>query len=200
MKIVFLPIDNRPVCYQMPEMICNIWKGCQISLPDISYLGDLTKTANRDAIFEWLKYESKTADYIILSLDTIAYGGLIPSRRSSETFDKILFRLENLKNILLNSGSKIFAFSSIMRISNNNINEEEKEYWNLYGKKIFKYSFDLCKYGKAETDVPKDILNDYIATRKRNFEINKAYLNGNKREFLIHLFFLKMTVQNLDLM
>ena len=29
--------------------------------------------------------------------------------------------------------AKIYAFSSIMRISNNNYNEEEKEYWKDYG-------------------------------------------------------------------
>ena len=34
----------------------------------------------------------------------------------------------------------IYAFSSIMRISNNNCNEEEKSYWDKYGKKLFDYS------------------------------------------------------------
>ena len=42
-----------------------------------------------------------------------------------------------LKEILKEKHSQIYAFSSIMRISNNNINQEEKEYWNKYGKKIF---------------------------------------------------------------
>ena len=54
-----------------------------------------------------------------------------------------------LKNILQKKHAQVYAFSSIMRISNNNVNEEEKEYWNLYGKKIFKYSYDYHKNGKA---------------------------------------------------
>ena len=74
--------------------------------------------------------------------------------------------------------AKIYAFSSIMRISNNNINQEEKEYWSDWGKKIFEYSYNFHKNGRVETDVPQEILKDYLETRKRNFEINKIY-NGN---------------------
>ena len=191
MKIVFLPIDNRPVCYQMPEMIGEIYKNCEIVLPDREFLGGLDKIADISNLFEWLKSKSKSADYIILSLDTIAYGGLIPSRRSKETLEEIFLRQNNLKNILKNTNAKIFAFSSIMRISNNNINQEEKEYWNLYGEKIFKYSYDTCKYGKADTDVPKEILDDYINTRKRNFEVNKKYLEWQKEGILDTLIFSK---------
>ena len=46
MKIVFLPIDNRPVCYQMPEMIGEIYKNCEIVLPDREFLGGLDKIAD----------------------------------------------------------------------------------------------------------------------------------------------------------
>jgi hypothetical protein len=59
-----------------------------------------------------------------------------------------------------------------MRISNNNINEEEKEYWAQWGKKIFEYSFH-----RGTHDIPPKILEDYLAARKRNFEVNKTYLD-----------------------
>lgn len=113
-----------------------------------------------------------------MPLDTVAYGGLISSRRSTDTFDKIYKRIEKLKDILSEKNAKIYAFSSIMRISNNNINEEEKEYWNKWGKKIFNYSFCMDKFGTVcKNEVPSDILDDYLATRRRNFEINKTYLS-----------------------
>ena len=75
-----------------------------------------------------------------------------------------------------------------MRISNNNYNEEEKEYWSDYGKKIFEYSYNFHKNGSAQTDVPTEILKDYLETRKRNFEVNKTYLEWQKEgifEFLV---------------
>ena len=131
-------------------------------------------------------------DAIILTLDTIAYGGLIPSRRCPENFEEIKTRIEKLKEILQNKKCKIYAFSSIMRISNNNYNEEEKKYWSEYGKKIFEYSYNTHKYGKEqETTVPKEILEDYLATRRRNFEINKIYLEWQKEGLFETLLFSK---------
>ena len=172
MRICFIPIDNRPVCYTLPKNIAAIDEDIELLLPPREYLGDLTKIAQIDNILDWMKTLPE-CDVFILSLDTLAYGGLIPSRRGNETIDEINSRLEQLKPIL--EGKKVYAFSSIMRISNNNYNEEEKEYWSEWGKKIFEYSFN----GGGKTDVPKEILQDYLETRKRNFEINKSYLDWN---------------------
>ncbi len=95
----------------------------ELLLPPREYLGDLTKTAQIDKILDWMKSLSN-CDVMILSLDTLAYGGLIPSRRGNETLDEIKSRIERLKPFL--EGKKVYAFSSIMRISNNNYNEEER--------------------------------------------------------------------------
>lgn len=175
-KIALVPIDNRPVCYTLPEQIANVDNDIELFLPERELLGDLKKTANTRAILNWLKSLPADIDAIIISLDTVAYGGLIPSRRSNETKDEIEVRLKELRDILETKDSKVFAFSSIMRISNNNINEEEKEYWREYGKKIFQYSYDCHEKGLVPTDIPQNILKDYLETRKRNFEINKLYL------------------------
>lgn len=193
MKIGFLPIDNRPVCYTLPEQIAKIDKSIELFLPDRSLLGDLTKYANVNGIFEWLKNLPKL-DALVISLDTAAYGGLISSRRCSDSFEEIREKIEKLKEILKEKNAKIYAFSSIMRISNNNINEEEKEYWNLWGKKIFEYSFNSCKNNgenPPQTDIPQKILTDYLNTRKRNFEINKIYLNWQQEGLFDTLVFSK---------
>ena len=187
MKIAFLPIDNRPVCYTLPKLIAGIDEDIEFSIPERELLGDLTKIADIDGLFEWLE-NLPQQDSLILSLDTLIYGGLIPSRRGKETLYELKLRLEKLKKILKNKGAKIYAFSSIMRISNNNYNEEEKEYWSDYGKKIFEYSYNLHKNGSAQTDIPPEILKDYLQTRERNFEVNKTYLEWQKEgifEFLV---------------
>ena len=180
MRIALIPIDNRPVCYQLPEYIVQLAKEHELIIPDISLMGDLNKSADIEKLFDWL-ISIKDVDKFVISLDTIAYGGLIPSRRSREKEEKIKERIDKLTNIIKKHNAKVYAFSSIMRISNNNINEEEKEYWNKYGTKIFEYSFQSHKAeteGKQspQTDIPLDILNDYLDTRKRNFEINKYYI------------------------
>lgn len=189
MNIAFIPIDNRPVCYTLPEQICAMNEGVHLFMPERKFLGGLKQCANIGAIFEWLE-NLKNIDVFVMSLDTVAYGGLIPSRRSKDTFEQIKTRIEELKNIL--QGKKVFAFSSIMRISNNNINEEEKEYWNKWGRKIFDYSYKSHKFGRVDfCDIPDEILSDYLETRKRNFEINKIYLDYQKSGLFDTLVFSK---------
>lgn len=169
MKICFVPIDNRPVCYSLAKDIAAIDEDIELFIPPREFLGDLTKSARVNEILDWLE-NIPACDAMVLSLDTIAYGGLIPSRRSPDSLEEIKARLNRLKPLLKNK--KVYAFSSIMRISNNNYNEEEKEYWKDWGKKIFEYS-----YSGVNDGIPQAILDDYLATRKRNFEINKTYLD-----------------------
>lgn len=169
MKICFIPIDNRPVCYNLAKDIAAIDENIELFIPPREFLGDLTRNAGVNEIIEWIE-NIPECDAMVISLDTIAYGGLIPSRRSTDSLEDIKSRLKRLKPSLKNK--KVYAFSSIMRISNNNYNEEEKEYWKDWGKKIFEYS-----YSGVNDGIPQAILDDYLATRKRNFEINKTYLN-----------------------
>lgn len=185
MKIAFLPIDNRPVCYTLAKYIAQIDESIEFFLPPRECLGDLTKTADIENLISWLENLPKV-DSLILSLDTLVYGGLIPSRRSTETLEKLEERLARIKPLLRNK--KVYAFTSIMRISNNNYNEEEKEYWSKFGKKIFEYSFSG---GVNKADIPDEILDDYLATRKRNFEVNKIYLAWQKDGLFDTLIFSK---------
>ena len=201
MRIAFIPIDNRPVCYSLAKDIASLDDAIEFFIPPREYLGDLKKVAGYDEILSWLN-SCQQVDAIILSLDTIAHGGLVSSRRSLDTFDEIKNRVEKLKKILLEKNAKVYAFSSIMRISNNNYNEEEKEYWAQYGKKIFEYSYNstYLPYNQLTSQpspiregagIPQEIIEDYLATRKRNFEINKLYLEWQKEGIFDTLIFSK---------
>jgi len=88
MKIAFLPIDNRPVCYTLPKLIAGIDENIEFSMPNRELLGDLTKIADIDGLFNWLE-NLPSQNALILSLDTLIYGGLIPSRRGKETLDEL---------------------------------------------------------------------------------------------------------------
>ncbi len=201
-KIAVIPIDNRPVCYCLPKDIADFSSEIEFMLPPREYMGGLIEPAQTDKILSWLK-SIDDADILILALDTIAYGGLVSSRRTNEAYEQIEQRLSELKAIIVEKGVKTYAFSSIMRISNNNINEEEKEYWNVWGKKIFDYSFNIHKAQKMKSYdsnakfscisqiIPSEILDDYFATRKRNFEINRLYLEWQEKGVFEYLVFSK---------
>lgn len=188
-KIALIPIDNRPVCYSLPRKIAGIDEDIELFLPEKTDMGNLKKSADIDNILEWLKSLGEI-DALVVALDTIAYGGLIPSRRSRDTVEEITKRLKKFKRIVPKK-TQVYAFSSIMRISNNNINEEEKPYWDVYGKKIFEYSATFHQELTDDTDVPKDIINDYLATRKRNFDINKLYEQWFEKGFFNTLVYSK---------
>lgn len=197
MKLCVIPIDNRPVCYNLIQEICRIDNDIELIMPPRHMLGSLKKDADVVGLFGWLN-KLPEVDAIVLSLDTIAYGGLIPSRRSPESFEDIRDRMYDFKEVLQTKKSKIYAVSSIMRIANNNCNEEEKEYWSKYGKLIFEYSYTKHKFANKlglespiRNIIPPDILRDYKQTRLRNFKMNQIYLNWQKEGFFDTLIFSK---------
>ena len=195
-----IPIDDRPVCYQLPKMIAAIDDEVELFLPARKLLGGLKTSSDITAIFDWLR-NINGVEKLVVSLDTIAYGGLVNSRRCPESYEDILARVDTFFDIVKKKNLKVYAFSSIMRISNNNINEEEKFYWDKYGKKIFDYSFYLHKsqitkendahdkYSCIEKTIPDEVMYDYIKTRKRNYNINLYYLEKIKQGLLKKLIF-----------
>lgn len=201
-RIALIPIDNRPVCYQLPKMIADIDKDVELLLPPRNLLGGLTSASNITGIFDWLR-NLENVEALVVSMDTIAYGGLVNSRRINDSYEDILARVNTLLDIIRKKNLKVYAFSSIMRISNNNINEEEKFYWDKWGKKIFDYSYNLhlsqvtkeneakSKYECIEKTIPDEILYDYIKTRKRNYDINLYYLEKQKEGIFKKLIFSK---------
>lgn len=61
MKIALVPIDNRPVCYNLPIDIANIDDSLELFLPDKKLLGGLYSSANVDGILHWRKtYKFRT--------------------------------------------------------------------------------------------------------------------------------------------
>lgn len=196
MKIAVIPIDNRPICYDLIKDILAIDKNIELFLPKIEHLGGLISQSNIDELFNFIE-TLKDIDYLIVSLDTIAYGGLVSSRRCDDSFEEIKKRIEKFKTLAKSKAKKILAFSSVMRISNNNINEEEKQYWAQWGKRIFDWSYYLHKseveksYNCVHNIIPNEILQDYLDTRKRNFEINKIYLSWADEGFFDTLIFSK---------
>jgi len=206
-KIALIPLDNRPVSYSLPVQVGHLSNNIQVFTPPREYIGGLTHNTDIDQVLLWLNkiLKDENINFIVCSLDSIAYGGLIPSRRSSDREEIIESRIEKLEELIKKykkeKDLKFYAFSSIMRISNNNCNEEEKIYWSEYGELIFKYSYlthkisespDLCDVEELNDTVkliPKDILDDYTQTRQRNFNINKHYLDLVKNDIFDFLVF-----------
>jgi hypothetical protein len=189
MKLLLLPLDDRPVTFVYPQMVAQA-AGVETVAPPRKLMGSLAQPADPVKLMEWLEQANASKpDALILALDSLLYGGLIPSRRSPLTLPEVLKRVDWLKSWHKRSDKKpaISCQASIMRISDNYDNTEEKEYWAKYGREIFAWSQEMHKLTKnregdrtqlrtLEMRVPAEIRQDYQSTRFRNFQALKKSL------------------------
>lgn len=189
MKLLLLPLDDRPVTFVYPQMIAQA-AGVETIVPPRKLMGSLTQPADPSKLLEWMEQAiNGKPDALILGLDSLFYGGLISSRRSAYTLAEVVKRLDSLKTWYKRSDRKpaISCQASIMRVSDNYDNTEEKDYWAKYGRELFAWSSEMHKLTKnregdrthlrsLETKVPAEIRQDYMDTRFRNFQALKKCL------------------------
>jgi hypothetical protein len=185
-RLAVLPLDDRPVTYDLPARIGAI-ASAEVVLPPRELLGNLVRAADREALGRWLLEVGPRVDGLVVALDTLAYGGLIPSRRSPDDLATIVEALSPLRQLKeAHPELPLHAFCVTMRLSDSDVNEEEKPYWDRHGKAIFRWSFHQHRF-KAQNDptdqaiarearatIPDDVLEDYLATRERNFSLNQT--------------------------
>lgn len=177
-RIFLIPLDNRPVCYDMPLQLAAS-AGIDLSVPSPTLLGQLKKPANFKTLTRWVKNHLFENDPLIVALDTIAYGGLIPSRVNEEPEEVLESRIADFfKQLKVDA---CFGFSSILRIPNYNFSEEEPEYWDQYGQQLYQYSAKAHELGAPPvTNIPATVLTDFLNRREKNFNLNLGYLSSLK--------------------
>ncbi|MCL2721148.1 MAG: DUF4127 family protein [Treponema sp.] len=200
MKTLLLPLDERPCNYIFPQMIGSSNKEIQIIVPDKKILGDKKNPANIEKIENFLLSNITGCNNIVLSIDMLVYGGLIPSRLHFLKKEEAVSRLEILKKIKsINPNIKIYAFNCIMRTPQYDSSDEEPDYYADYGFALFrrKYLLDYQErhgLGKKELTelkkikIPQKIIDDYETRRTFNEFINIEivnYLESRVIDFLV---------------
>ncbi|MGH9552041.1 MAG: DUF4127 family protein, partial [Terriglobales bacterium] len=203
MKVLILPLDDRPVTYIYPQLIARA-AGITPIVPSRALFGSLNSSAKVEAIISWIDgaIMRERPSALLICFDTLLYGGLINSRRTEETLKTITDKLSILKTWQKSAGplAPIYGQASIMRISDNYDNTEEKQYWARFGREIFAWSSQLHRLlrgdelapgvlSAAEYKVPLEVRNDYIATRFRNFQVNSKLIELVANETLRRLVF-----------
>lgn len=194
-NIGYLALDDRPCNYNFPSYLP---KG-QYNLInlDVSSMGNIKSPANFAKLDEFLLSNAKDMDYLVISLDTLIYGGLIPSRLHHLDAETLIKRLNVLKKIRGEYPNlKIFAFSTIMRCPNTNFDSEEPEYFATYGKKIFSYGrlTHLHKINPENEEInqelaviskeiPTEVIEDFTSRRKVNLEVLKYVIDLYKEKY-----------------
>ncbi|WP_203289091.1 DUF4127 family protein [Metabacillus sp. cB07] len=186
-KIVLVPLDERPCNHVFPEQLAAISDFTLVKAP-IHLLGNKKVPAKVEELWEWLYQEIQDADCVVLSIDMLLYGGIVPSRlhTMNETECRnILNKISKLKE--LNPSLTVYTFHLIMRCPSYSSSDEEPDYYEDWGRDIFRYGFikhkqtlnladdsELKELTEIKQRLPKEYLNDYLDRRKKNTQVNQA--------------------------
>lgn len=135
-KVVYLPLDERPCNYLFPQQLAKM-TDLQMVVPELAILGNKKKPANTAAVRQWLLKAAKDADVLLVSIDMLVYGGIVPSRLHHLSLEECMRRISVLGEIKRSYPEiSIHAFNLIMRVPNNNKDEEEPDYYKFHGGKF----------------------------------------------------------------
>jgi hypothetical protein len=203
MKILYIPLDERPCNYKYPTQIVGKIEDIQLITPPQNILNKKKQAADMEKLWDFINKNAGSADYAVLSLDMLIYGGLLSSRLHKEETVVLLQRLERIVELKkMNPKLKIYAFGLIMRVPAYNSSEEEPDYYEKYGETIFNISWlrDKINIGEAGLEekkeyekylkkLPREYYDDYFNRREKNFMVTKGALKyvseGILEEFVI---------------
>ena len=184
-KIVYVPLDNRPVCLDYVKQTIRA-AGYELIIPPEKLLADNKHTGNPGALWSWLNNAAQDADAAVLATDSLIYGGLVASRTHHDSNDDLIDKIKNFKELRENHPNlKIYGFSTIMRTPRQSFGNVEPPYYTKYGPDIFALSqlndkeegqgltaAEKLKKSELLTKLPPKYLADWLDRRQNNFRIN----------------------------
>jgi hypothetical protein len=179
-RIALAPLDDRPCNTRFPVEIARI-AGCELLLPPRELLGWFTRPARCEDIGQWLQSLASPLDALIVSVDLLAYGGLVASRTTDTSLDAARARLSILRE--WRGGHPqvpVYAFNVIRRLAPTLDRDETIRYHDLLQRfAILRDQAErtndpqlAAELKRIVEELPSDVLNDYRASRECNHAIN----------------------------
>lgn len=190
MHILLLPCDSRPPTLDLPHQLAEA-AGVSLTSPSKPLLNDCARPADTNELRAWLLDHAPNADALIVSLEMLTLGGLVPARRESTPLADVLARLTTLRELkALRPPLRILAHGIVVRVAHDDDPLEEKPYYGAWGARLRDVSewTDRAERANfsAETSarlhaareaVPPDILSDWLGTRERNHAMHEAAID-----------------------
>ena len=201
MKVLYVPLDDRDCNYHFPYMLSKMTEDMELIRPDFAWMGELKKPADRKKIWQWLFDHAKECEYAILSVDTLVYGNIIHSRIHHLSMEECKAGIENFRRLKeLSPHLHIHAFNLVARVAAYDSAQEDPDYWENYGKKIWKYTWLLDKDAQGLSDpeerneirtlkaeIPQEHLKDFLERREIDREINLSSVELTREGIFDHL-------------
>ena len=191
LKLVLLPLDERPCNRLFPQHLFR-HNGIELVVPEA--LGNKKQPADLEKVDRFLLEACRDADGLVLSLDTLLYGGLVPSRIHHASPEDLEPRLDIIRKLKQeNPNLLIYGFQVIMRCPDYSSDDEEPDYYEQYGEQIHRAGeilhrsrLGLCGDQELKVmleEIDQDKLKDYVDRRSCNLQLNHRALELVSREF-----------------
>ena len=189
--LLFVPLDNRPVCFEYAVQTMTA-AGWEVLTPPEALIASNEHSGQPEALFEWLHKQAPQAYGVVLSTDALLYGGLVDSRTHQIDFAVLqeraqkLLKLKQQHNLL-----QVYAFATIMRSPKAASAPTEPAYFGEWGGKLFTLGaledkLDLKQITSKEKkllaiyreEIPIEIVADLMNRRGKNIRATELLLQG----------------------
>ena len=177
--LALVPLDNRPCNVRFPQQIAAIGNS-QLITPPEDTLGCFEIPGRPDLISRWLS-DLPEVEALIVSIDMLAYGGLVASRHATLGEDEALLRLQVLREFRqARPKTPIYAFNILMRLAVTLSSDAAvANYYNImrYARladeaERFESEYLRQQLQNVIAEIPPQVLQDYRAARARNHAVN----------------------------
>ena len=191
--ILYVPQDDRPVDYAYTVKTAED-AGYTVLPPPRQYLSGSNFHGSPDELMNWVETHASEADAMVLSVDSLVYGGLVDSRKHNLDMNTIMNRLKNVESLHGKySHTPIYVFSTVMRSPWAGGKGVEPDYYLQTGNDIYQLA---ALQNKADTGtltpeersdwfaimsrVPLEYLQDWYNRRKKNMAVNYRLIDDAK--------------------
>ncbi|GHF57422.1 hypothetical protein HNQ07_003786 [Deinococcus metalli] len=197
-RVLLIPPDTRPPTLDLPAQLARM-TGAQVRVPPPQALPEFFTPGDTDALAAWLEREAADADVLVVSIETLCLGGMIPARRVPDDVSSAQARLGVLERVKSRHPAvRIYAAGVIVRVAHDNDPHEEKPYYGQWGRELRAYSAAFDRHARhgageraaldaARAAVPQDVLADWLGTRERNRALHLRALELLHAGVLSHL-------------
>lgn len=189
-RVVYLPLDERPCNLLYPQQLAAM-TDLEMIVPRMDQLGSKKQSADCEELGVWLMQQCKDADVLIVSIDMLVHGGIVPSRLHHDSAERCHDRIRVLEALKeANPLLKIYAFNLITRVPAYSSSEEEPDYYDQVGRELYELGWFTDKsdsVGLTESEeirlknitaaIPAEILRDYLARRDVNSQVNQMSID-----------------------
>ncbi len=191
--ILLVPQDDRPV--SLSYTVDTAEKaGYTVLTPPTFLLSGKNFKGNPDRIWDWVSSHMAESDAAVLSTDTLIYGGLVDSRKHTESMETLAYRADRLRQLHEEFPRvPLYAFGTIMRTPYASSSGVEPPYYTKYGTAIYHISSlqdkmdagtitnkESAELLSLKLSVPTEYLQDWFKRRTKNTLVNQKLIRDVK--------------------